>query len=92
MADYNEFKKRDKSEKVTVIHIEPVRQLIRWTDEGGQRYSKLLTTSYWKTNSRLIGMLREQEQLLDYDNFNFLEDQDGNPFLTHDDQFFFVET
>jgi hypothetical protein len=91
MADYDDFKKKDKSEKVTVLHIEPVRQLIRWTDEGGKRYSKLLTTPYTKTNSILIGMLRDQVALIDYNSSNFLEDDQNNPFLTDDDQFFFVE-
>lgn len=91
MADFDEFKKRDKSEKVTVLHIEPVRQLIRWTDEGGQRYTKDITAPYTKTNSILIGMVRNDKEMLNYDNFNFLEDDQNNPFLTDDDQFFFVE-
>jgi len=91
MADFDNFKKKDKSEKVTVLHIEPVRQLIRFTDEGCERYNKILTTPYSKTNSILIGMIRDNEDLLDYNLFNFLEDDQDNPFLTDDDQFFFVE-
>lgn len=91
MSTFDEFKKKDKSEKVTVLHIEPVRQLIRWTDEGGLRFSKVVTTAYTKTNSIIIGMIRNEVDMLDYGNFNFLEDDQGNPFLTDDDQFFFVE-
>jgi len=91
MADYDQFKKLDKSEKVTVVHVEPVRQLIRWTDEGCKRFSKVITSPYSKTNSILIGMSRNQVDLIDYDNFNFLENDEGNPFLTDDDQFFFME-
>ena len=91
MSDYDGFKKKDKSEKVTVLHVEPLRQLIRWTDEGGQRYTKVITAPYTKTNSILIGMVRNETDMLDYDNFNFLEDDQNNPFLTDDDQFFFVE-
>lgn len=91
MSTYDQFKKKDKSEKVTVVHIDPVRQFIRWTDEGCERYSKLLTTPYSKTNSILINIIRNNEELLNYNDFNFLENDEDNPFLTDDNQFFFVE-
>lgn len=91
MSNYDEFKKKKKSEKVTVIHVEPVRQVIRWTDEGCKRFSKDLTTPYRKTNSLLVGMVRNEVELLNYDDFDFLEDDQDNPFLTHDDQFFLME-
>jgi len=90
VSDYDQFKKKDKSEKVTVLHVEPVRQLIRWTDEGGERFTKLLTTDYTKTNAILIGMVRDQVDMIDYRDFNFLEDGNGNPLLTGDLQFFLV--
>jgi hypothetical protein len=91
MTNYDEFKKRDKSEKVTVLHVEPVKQLIRWTDQGCKRFNKDITTPYTKTNSILIGMVRNETELLNYHNFNFLEDDQSNPFLTDDDQFFLME-
>ena len=91
MGDYNDFKKKDKSEKVTVVHVEPVRQLIRWTDEGCKRFSKDVTTPYTKANSVIVGVVRNEIDLLDYNDFDFLEDHNTNPFLTHDDQFFLME-
>ena len=91
MSSYDQFKKRDKSEKVTVLHIEPVREIHRWTDEGCKRFSKVISASFTKTNSIVIGVVRNEAELLDYNESNFLEDQDNNPFLTDDDQFFFME-
>jgi hypothetical protein len=91
MATYDQFKKRDKSEKVTVVHVEPVRQLIRWTLANSIRYNKSLTTPYSKTNSIPVGLTRDGVEMINYNDFNFLEDDGNNPFLTDDDQFFLVE-
>ena len=86
-----DFKKRDKSEKVTIVHVEPLKQVIRWTDETFKRFSKILTQANTKKNSILVGMVRNNTEMIDYDTDTFLEDQDGNPFLTGDDQFFKVD-
>ncbi len=87
MANFDEFSKKDKSEKITIAHIEPLKQIIRFTDEGSGLFSKNLNISNSKNNSLLIGLIRDSQELIKYDSSMFLEDSSGNPFLTHDNQF-----
>lgn len=87
MSNFDEFKKKDKSEKVVIVHIEPIRQLIRFTDLGFDLFKKIITTTYTKTNQIPCGFKRNGIDLIDYDTDIFLEDENNNPILTGDDQF-----
>ena len=91
MSTYDEFKDKDKSEKVTIVHAEPLSQVLRWTHVALERYSKVLSLLGGKTNVATVGLVRNGVDLLPYSSADFLEDGDGNPFLTEDIQFFKVD-